>query len=360
MEKYHVAYELFENSLKLIGQKYSDANIDNNEVAVGNYWVGVGCMKIDYINTAKKYLRKFMQIKQKISTDTCDRELADIIFWYEKCILCVALIPMDYSHALNYLKRSLEIMERASHNDCSWDNDVAEALYWIGVCLKCKGKYELAIERFVEALKIQEKIPFNVLLDNFIARTDELIARTQIGIIECLIKVKRANEATVYLENIIAITQRHPTLWLESFCGWNLFKIHLKVIYRCCIMLKQPEEALFYFKQLLETEKQMPSRIICHDRIRLTKDYICKCYLEKKKYNEAAFYYTGSMIIFSKKRRQVKLVDCCRKICRSNQPLYNANKCFGFSIAIFFYLFFVLILSFLILFSFFFGITKCT
>ena len=295
MEKNYQALEYFRKSLRFIKQKYSDANIDNNEVAVGNYWLGVGYMKIDYVGRAKKYLKKSLQIKLRISTDVSDSEFADILFWYGKCIYYSSSSSRSkYIYATRCFQRSLEIRKLASLND-SLDEDVAEVLYWIGMSLKKTEQFGLAIDRFVEALKIREKISFNVLTDESIAKADELIAQTQLRLSLCLLKVQKPNEAIIYLENVMEVTKRYP----DVICCSDLFEIETQAIYHCCVMLKQPEKAITYFKQLLEAEKRMSSDRAKNKAIWLTNDYICKCYLDMKKFDEAAQYFTDDSLIFS-------------------------------------------------------------
>ena len=251
MEKNYQATQHFRKSLRFIKQKYSDANIDNNEVAVGNYWLSVGSMKIGYVDTAKKYLKKSLQIKLRISTDVSDSEFADISFWYGKCIYYSSSSSRSkYIYATRCFQRSLEIRKLASLND-SLDEDVAEVLYWIGMSLMKIEQFGLAIDRFVEALKIRENIPFIVLTDESIAKADELIAQTQLRLSLCLLKIQKSNGAIIYLENVMEVTKRYP----DVICCSDLFEIEAQAIYHCCVMLKQPEKAITYFKQLLEAEK---------------------------------------------------------------------------------------------------------
>ena len=321
MEENYEAMQYFRKSLRFIKQKYSDANIDNNEVAVGNYWLGVGYMKIDNVDTAKKYLKKSLQIKLRISTDISDSEFADILLSYGKCIYYSSSSSRSkYIYATRCFQRSLKIRKLASLND-SLDEDVAEVLYWIGMSLMKTEQFRLAIDRFVEALKIREKIPFNVLTDESIAEADELIAQTQLRLSLCLLKVQKPNEAIIYLENVMEITKRYP----DVICCSDLFEIETQAIYHCCVMLKQPEKAITYFKQLLEAEKRMSSDRAKNKAIYLTKDYICKCYLDMKKFDEAAQYFTNNGQVFSK-QSTMRLADCYRRRCRSNKTLTSIDS----------------------------------
>ena len=319
MEENYQALQYFKTSLRFIKQKYSDANIDNNEVAVGNYWLGVGYMKIDRVDTAKKYLKKSLQIKLRILTDVSDSEFADILFWHGKCIYSSSSFSRSrYIYATRCFQKSLEIRKLTSLND-SLDEDVAEVLYWIGISLKKTEQFGLAIDRFVEALKIREKIFFNVLTDESIAKADELIAQTQVRLSLCLLKVQKPNEAIIYLENVMEVTKRYP----DVICCSDLFEIEAQAIYHCCVMLKQPEKAITYFKQLLEAEKRMSSDRAKNKAICLTKNYICKCYLDMKKFDDAAQYFTVDTQIFStdSTMKTMGLVDCYRRRCRSNKTL---------------------------------------
>ena len=320
MEENYEATQYFEKSLRFIKQKYSDANIDNNEVAVGNYWLGVGYMKTNWVYPAKKYLKKSLQIKLRISTDVSDSEFADILFWYGKCIYySLSFSRSRYIYATRCFQRSLEIRKLASLND-SLDEDVAEVLYWIGMSLTKTEQFGLAIDRFVEALKIREKISFNVLTDESIAKADELIAQTQVRLSLCLLKVQKANEAIIYLENVMEVTKRYP----DVICCSDLFEIETQAIYHCCVMLKQPEKAITYFKQLLEAEKRMSSDCAKKKAIWLTEDYICKCYLDMKKFDEAAQYFSDYTLFFSK-QLAMRLADCYRRRCRSNETLTSIH-----------------------------------
>ena len=207
--------------------------------------------------------------------------------------------------------------------------------------LKKTKQFGLAIDSFVEALKIRENIPFNVLTDELIAKADELIAQTQLRLSLCLLKVQKANEAIIYLENVMEVTKRYP----DVICCSDLFEIETQAIYLCCVMLKQPEKAITYFKQLLEAEKRMSSDCTKNKAICLTKDYICKCYLDMKKFDEAAQHFTDDSLFFSK-QWAMRLAGCYRRRCRSNETLTSIHRWFELlTIYFMLFLFYVVLLT---------------
>ena len=325
LKKRHGAIKCFRKSLM-----FMDANTDHSKVAAGNYWLGVGYMKINKVNLAKKYLRKSLKIKQRISTDIPDGEVADILFWYGMCTYCShSLSRSKHAHALSYFEKSLEIRELIS-NDRSSDEEVAKVLYWIGMSLKKTKKYDQAINRFVKASKIIEKIPFDVL-------TDELITQIHVMLCECLFHVNKANEAIKHLESAVEIAKQYS----KVICRSDLFEVQTESFYRCCDKLKQPEKALLYFIQLLNALRQMPLDIAKEEAIRLRiEDYICKCYLDMKIFDEAVQYFP----YFAPRRYFIgktflQLTDCCRRGCCIDKSLY---KIYGWLITLLCILFCIL------------------
>ena len=316
------AIKQFKTSLLFLEQESSDTNIDNAK-AMGNYWVGVGFVKVNMSRQAKKYLKKALQIKQRISSDNAENEVADIQFWYGRSIYHSDEISFQskYAHALRYFERSLKIKNRASVNG-SLDEEVAEVLYWIGLCLKKTAKRELAINRFIQVLKIREKISFD-------ASTDEFIAKAQLKLGECLLQDKKADEAFRYFKNVMEITKR---IYPNAVFDFVVSEIP-KAIYRCCFELKQPEKALSHFEQLLQVEEQMSSNNNKDLKIAETFDYISKCYLDMKNLCKAAEVLNRECKIYNKTwvwnhnfsignwvllLKGIRLLDYCCGGCRTN------------------------------------------
>ena len=87
----------------------------------------------------------------------------------------------------------------------------------------------------------------------------------------------------------------------------------------------------------------MSSNCAKNEAIYLTKDYICKCYLDMKKFDEAAQYFTDDTVIFSK-QWAMQLADCYRRRCRSNETLTDIYICIEI-LAYFFMIFLIHVVS---------------
>ena len=194
----------------------------------------------------------------------------------------------QFSSALEYFKRSLEIQQEISKGIDS-DREVSISLNNIGRCLIKMNQLTDAMDNLKQSLKIKQKFSQDIDIDLEVSLSLHEIGR-------CLIKMNQLIEALDYLNRSLEIKQR-TSLDVDRD---REISLSLHEIGRCLIKMNQLPKAFDYLKQSLEIQKQISLGVDSDRDIALSLSYIGRCLMKIKHFSESLDYYNQSLKISQK------------------------------------------------------------
>ena len=242
------------------------------------------------IGNSKKYLPKNCSIAKhdkvtntflKKSIDPQNENIAEALNYIGGCFIKLH----RYEDALYHFKQSLEITKSISLNQRK-DLDVARILNNIGNCLLNMHHYEDALAHFKQSLKITKSISLN-------QRKDLDVALTLDNIGSCLRKMHHYEDALAHLKKSLEITKR---ISLNQRKDPNVARTHNN-IGNCLLDMHRYEDALAHFKQSLEIKKSISLNERKDPDVAGTLDNIGDCLLNMHHYEDALAHFKQSLEI---------------------------------------------------------------
>ena len=200
----------------------------------------------------------------------------------------------NYTDALMFLNRALEIQESTTMND-SKDRNILKLLSTIGNCQMDLGNYTDALNFLNRALEIQQNTTLNASKDKYIAMILHNIGR-------CHMDLNNYTDALTFLNRALEI---QPSTMLNDNKDKNISNA-LNNIGICHIRLSNYTDALIFFNRALEIHQNTTLNDSEDRNIAMTLSNIGLCHKDFGNYADALTFLNRSLEI----QQNTTLNDC--------------------------------------------------
>ena len=275
--------ENIHNAIKIFQLTCLDQETDE-ELAIAFNQLGSVLVEIGQHNDALIYLKRSLEIQQKISGNfRKNGKVANILNNIGSCLMDM----QQYNDALIHLKQSLEIYKNVSL-DLRNDGNEADTLHNIGGCLMNMQEYNDALIHLTQSLEIYKNVSVNL-------RTDRNVAVTLNNIGSCLMDMQQYNDALIHLMQSLEI---YKNVSLNLRKDGNVART-LNDIGNCLMDMQQYNDALFHLKQSLEIFKNISFDLRKDGNAAMALNNIGNCLMKMQQYNDALIYLKQSLEIYN-------------------------------------------------------------